>query len=146
MDESIKNLKTPEECLKLANSIRDLYPELAREAHRRAIELRAIAYGSKSEVETELLKALFAYEDVLSEKNNRKTRASRTWQMINRYGIIGAAEKAVNRKIEAIGYLVLSKKGMKDWTFESVIVRYPKAFRHEVVAKAKLRLEEFSKF
>ena len=73
-------------------------PDLAREARRRAVELRATAYGGKTEVELKLLKALYAYEEVLSEKNKRKTRAARTWQMIKRYGIIGAAERAVNRK------------------------------------------------
>ena len=97
MDERIQQLKTPEECIQLEINVRDKNPELAREARRRAVELRAAAHGIKSAVELELLKALYAYEEVLSEKNKRRTRASRTWQMINRHGIIGAAERAVNR-------------------------------------------------
>ena len=145
MDEIIQKLKTPEECMQLAKNVRDKYPDLAREARRRAIELRAIAHGNKSAVEIELLKALYAYEEVISEKNKRRTRASRTWQMINRHGIIGAAERAVNRKIEAMGYKVLVEMGMHDLTFEAVIVRYPDAFRQEVVARAKARLEELAK-
>jgi hypothetical protein len=48
----------------------------------------------------ELYLALYAYEDVLSKKNNRRTHASRTWPMVNQYGIKGAAEKAVSRNIE----------------------------------------------
>jgi len=78
MDDIIQKLKTPEECMQLAKNVRDRNPDLAQKARRRAVELRAISYGNKSEVELELLKALYAYEEVLSEKNKRKTRAART--------------------------------------------------------------------
>jgi len=144
MEDIIQKLKTPGECIQLAKNVRDRNPDLAREARRRAVELRAIAYGNKNEVELELLKALYAYEEVLSEKNKRKTRASRTWQMIKRHGIIGAAERAVDRKIEPTGYKVLVEMGMHDLTFEAVIVRYPNAFNQEVVSRAKARLKELS--
>ena len=144
MEEIIKKLTTPEECIQLAKNVGDRNPDLAREARRRAVELRAIAFGNKNQVELELLKALYAYEEVLSEKNKRNTRASRTWQMIKRHGIIGAAERAVNRKIEPAGYKVLVEMGMHDLTFEAVIVRYPDAFNQEVVSRAKARLKELS--
>jgi len=145
MDERIQQLKTTEECMQLAINVRDRNPDLAREARRRAVELRAIAHVNKSAVEIELLKALYAYEEVLSEKNKRRTRASRTWQMIDRHGIIGAAERAVNRKIEATGYRVLVAMGLHDLTFEAVIVRHPDKFSQEVVARAEERLEELEK-
>jgi hypothetical protein len=145
MDERIQQLKTPEECMQLAINVQDKNPDLAREARRRAVELRAASHGIKSAVELELLKALYAYEEVLSEKNKRRTRASRTWQMIDRHGIIVAAERAVNRKIEATGYKVLVAMGLHDLTFEAVIVRHPDKFSQEVVARAKERLEELEK-
>ena len=137
MDDIIQKLTTPEECLQLAINVRDKNPDLAREARRRAIELRAASHGIKTAVKLELLKALYAYEEVLSEKNKRRTRATRTWQMIDRHGIIGAAERAVNRKIEATGYKVLVAMGLHDLTFEAVIVRHPDKFSQEVVARAK---------
>lgn len=145
MDERIQQLKTPEECMQLAINVRAKNPDLAREARRHAVELRATSHGIKSAVELELLKALYAYEEVLSEKNKRRTRASRTWQMIKRHGIIVAAERAVNRKIEATGYKLLVAMGLHDLTFEAVIVRYPDKFSQEVVARAKERLEELEK-
>jgi len=144
MDEIIQKLKTPQECMQLAINVRDRNPELAREARRRAVELRAASHGIKSVVEMELLKALYAYEEVLSENNKRRTKASRTWQMIDRHGIIGAAERAVNRKIEATGYKVLVAMGLHDLTFEAVIVRYPDSFNEDVVSLAKERLREQS--
>jgi len=99
----------------------------------------------KTDVELELFKAVYAYEEALSEKNKRKTRASRTWQMIDRRGIIEAAERAVDRDIETAGYRVLVAMGLHDFTFEAVIVRYQDIFKPEVVARAKERLEELSK-
>lgn len=141
MDELISKLKTPEECEKFAQKC----ISLAREAQHRAIELRALTHGNKSEVETELLKALYAYEVILSDNNKRRTRASRTWQMVNRYGIIEAAVRAVNRKSDAMGYKVLVDKGLQDLTFEAVIVRFPEAFDQHVVTLAKSRLEELGK-
>jgi hypothetical protein len=145
MDEIIQKLTTPAECMQLAINVLDRNPDLAREARRRAVELRAASHGIKTAVELELLKALYAYEEVLSEKNKRRTRATRTWQMIDRHGIIGAAERAVNRKIEAMGYKVLVAMGLHDLTFEAVIVRHPDKFSQEVVAHAKARLEELEK-
>jgi hypothetical protein len=141
MDEIISKLKTPEECIQFANKC----AALAREAQRRAIELRANAQNAKSGVETELWKALFAYEEILSDKNKKKTLANRTRPMIKSYGIIGAAEKVVNRSIEAKGYKVLVEKGLQDMTFEAVIVRFPEAFAKGIVKLCQERLEELNK-
>ena len=144
MGDILHKLTTPEECMRLAGNVKVSNPELAKRARRKAVELRASFYEYTSDVELQLLKALYAYEEVLFEKNKRKTRATRTWQMIKRYGIIGAAERAVDRKIEPIGYKLLTEMGMHDLTFEAVIVRYPHSFKPEVVSRAKSRLTELS--
>jgi hypothetical protein len=128
--------------MQLAKNVRDRNPDLAQKARRRAVELRVISYGSNSEVELELLKSVYAYEEVLYEKHKKHVRATYTWRMIERDGIIVAAEKAVNRKIEPAGYTVLVEMGMHDLTFEAVIVRYPDKFNPEVVSRAKSRLKE----
>ena len=62
--------------------------------------------------------------------------------MIKRHGIIEAAERAVDRKTDPVGYRILAEMGMHELTFESVIVKYPKNFKPEVVTRAKARLEE----
>jgi len=145
MDEIIQKLTTPEECIQLAINVQDRNPDLAREARRRAVELRAASHGIKSAVELALLKAVYAYEEVLSEKHKRRTRATYTWRMIDRRGIIAAAERAVNKKSEAKGYKLLVEMGLHDLTFEAVIVSHPDKFSQEVVARAKARLEELEK-
>jgi hypothetical protein len=144
MHEIIPKLKTPDECLQLIKNVAERNPDLAREARRRAVELKVNAHGSKTEVERELLYALYAYEEVLSQKNKRKTCARRTWNMIKDHGIIGAAEKAVDRKIEPAGYKILVDMGMQEWTFEAVIIRYPDYFKPEVVSRAKARLDNLA--
>ena len=138
MDDIIRILKTPEECRELEK----IFTDLARKARLPAVELSAVDYGYNNPIEKELLEALYAYEELLSKKNNRRTRASRTWPMVRRYGIIKAAEKAVNRPTDAMGYKVLVDMGMKDLTFESVIVRHPEAFSKEIVKLARKRLVE----
>jgi hypothetical protein len=92
MDEKVARLKTPEECERFAKNVRDKHPALAKEARRRAVELRAAAYGAKSAAELEALQAVYAYEEVLSAKKGKRIYASRTWQMIKRHGILGAVE------------------------------------------------------
>ena len=49
---------------------------MAAEAKRRAVELRAELYGAKSKAENEALQAIYAYEEVLTKKNGKKTKAS----------------------------------------------------------------------
>lgn len=62
--------------------------------------------------------------------------------MVTRYGVIGAAEKAVNRDIDAMGYKMLVEMGMQHLTFESIIARHPEHFTAEAVKKARKRLED----
>ena len=86
------------------------------------------------------MSASYAYEEILTSKNGRRTRANRTWQMIKRHGILGAVERAVNREEEASGYTALCEMGLQDYAFEAVIVRHPKCFSPETVQRAKERI------
>jgi hypothetical protein len=119
-------------------------PELAREARRRAVELRAASHGPTGAVEREALAAVYAYERVLSQKRGKNVRASRTWQMIERRGIIEAVERAVNRDTDAAGYIALAEMGMQDLAFESVVVRHPEMFSEAAVARSAERLQKWS--
>lgn len=118
-------------------------PDLAMQAKRRAVKLRAIARGVKSDTEREALEAVYAYEEVLSGKNGRRTRATRTWQMIERHGIIEAVERAVNRSAETQGYRALIEMGMEELAFEAVILRHPDAFSSNAVEIAEERFRDW---
>jgi len=141
MDERVRQLKTPEGCERFIANVIKKYPDLAQEARRRKIELLSFAYGAESAAEREALQAIFAYEEVLTERNGRKTHAARTWQMVKRYGIIGAVERAVNRKEETLGFTALVEMGMQDFAFGAIVIRYPDLFSQEAVTRSKQRLE-----
>lgn len=142
MDETVRRLTTPEECEQFIKNVQERYPTLAVEARRKAVELRAAAHGAQTAAEREALRAVYAYEEALSAKRGRKTRASRTWQMIKRHGIINAVERAVNRNQETLGYATLIEMNMQDFAFEAVVLRYPDLFTSETIERAKARMED----
>ena len=134
MDERIKNLDTPKKCEIFANNALTAGREdLAKQARARAIQLKAEAYGAETSAEKEAIEAVYAYEEVLSANNGKKTRASRTWPMIQKYGIINTVERAVNRKAETKGYTALLEMGLEAYAFEAIILRYPELFSESAV-------------
>jgi hypothetical protein len=144
MDPRVKALSTAEECAAFAENARRLgRDDLADEARRRAVQIRAAEHNATTAAEREVLQAIYAYEEVLTAKNGRRTRANRTWQMIHRHGILAAAERAVLRSKETAGYTALAEMGLREFAFEAVILRYPEAFSMEAVAKSKERLAEW---
>jgi hypothetical protein len=140
MDERVARLKTPEDCEQFAINVQARLPDLARDARRRAVELQAASHGAATTAEREALEAVYAYERVQSKKRGKKIRASRTWQMIKRHGIIEAVERAVNRGSDATGYTTLAEMGMQDLAVESVVVRHPDVFSPDAVSRSAERL------
>lgn len=145
MDERVRKIDTLEKCETFArNAIGRGHPELAAQARERYLELKSNAYGATTEAECEALKAVYAYEEVLFVKNGRRTRASRTWQMIERHGIIGAVERAVNRPAETQGYKALAKMGLEKYAFECVILRHPHLFSETAIELSRHRIDSWS--
>jgi hypothetical protein len=142
MIDIIDRLTTLEECEQLRENVQKENPELAMRARRKAVELRAAKDNAETAAEREAMRAVYAYEEGLSVKNGRKTRASRTRQMIKKHGIIGAVERAVNRKTETQGYTILVEMGMQDFAFEHVVLRYPDLFSQEAIDRSKERVEQ----
>lgn len=144
MDERVAKLKTPEHCEIFArNAIERGRPDLADQARRKGVELRAKTHGVASKAEKECLQAIYAYEEVLTKKNGRTTRATRTWQMIQRHGLLEAVERAVNRPTQTAGYKALAEMGLQDFAFEAVILKYPEVFSKEAIEKSKQRMAEW---
>ncbi len=144
MDYRVARLKTPAECDQFVENVQSMHPDLAKAARRRAVELRAAEHKAVSAAERQALEAVYAYERVLSDRKGKKIRASRTWQMIKRYGIVEAVERAVNRPADPIGYTALAEMGMQDLAFESVVVRHPDVFSPEAVERSTERLRSWA--
>lgn len=142
MDERVQRLTTPAECEQFIINVQRDHPALAVQARRRGVELRAAKHNAKTAAEKEALQAVYAYEEVLSAKRGRKTKASRTWQMIKNHGIIGAVERAVNRRDVTQGFTTLIEMGMQDFAFEHVVLRYPDLFSQKAIDRSKERVEQ----
>ena len=139
----VAKLKTPKECEQFAINVDARgKPELASAARRRSVELRALEHHAGSDVEREALEAVYAYERVLSETAGKKVRASGTWQMIKKRGLIPAVEHVVSRREETTGYTALVKMGMEDMLFEAVVDRHPEAFSEAALERSRARLRE----
>lgn len=142
MDKRVTNLKTVAECEAFAqNAQAQGRPELADQARKRAVQLRALARGATTDVERECLEAVYAYEEILSSGKGRRQTASRTWQMIRKHGILPAVERVVTKREVSSGYTELVKMGLKEFAFEAVILRHPDCFSEEAVARSRERLE-----
>lgn len=107
------------------------------------MELRALAYGATSAAEKECLEAVYAYEEILSDKHGKRVRASRTWQMIERRGIIAAIEHAVDRPDGTAGFTALKEVGLDNYAFEAVILRHPELFSDSAVERSRARMAQF---
>lgn len=144
MDARVERLKTPGACKRFVkNAIEHDRPDLALEAEQRAVELKAQSHGADTQAERECLQAIYAYEETLTRKNGRTTRASRTWQKIKRDGILEAVDDIVSRPKETAGYQALEEAGLERFAFEAVVLRYPESFSEEAVARSAERVEEW---
>jgi ribosomal protein L20A (L18A) len=146
VDDRIQRLDTPKKCEIFArNAINHGRPDLALEANQRAVELRAEEHNAETTAEIEALQAVYAYEELLYKKNGKRHRASRTWQMIKRHGVIEAVERAVKRPTVTQGYTMLVEMGLQEHAFEAVILRYTEVFSGEAIQISQQRLLEWSK-
>lgn len=140
--EMVASLTTVEACETVERHARERgRHDVAVAARKKAIALLARSKGSTSEVERECLEAIYAYEQVLTAKNKRKTTASRTWPMVEQYGIIAAVERVVCRDSETAGYQALAEMGLKEYAFEAVILRHPAHFSSDAIRNSKNRLQ-----
>ncbi len=146
MDDRIKRIDSPDKCEIFAkNAIQKGRQDLANQALLRATELRAESYGATTKAEKEALQAIYAYEETLRVKNGKRTRATRTWQMIERHGIIESVNRAVCRPTETQGYKALLSMGLGEFAFEAVILRYPDVFSPEAVRVSRERLADWKR-
>lgn len=150
MDHRIARLKNPEECERFARNVAPRDAELARQARRRAVELKAEMHGAGSEAETDVLRAVHAYEEVLSAQHGKRLPATKTWLLVKKHGALEAAEIIVNRDVslEMLDALFASLAGMEmlDFAFESVVLRHPHLFKPHTVERARQHLQDFNAF
>ena len=126
MHELVERIKEPELCYVFArNATRRGHPELALQAYRRAVDLRAEGHETESDAEFAAVRAIYAYEEALSYSKGKRTRATGTWQMVNRHGLLAAVHKRIQGRSGDDVKAVLKELGMEDYSFEAVGKAYP---------------------
>lgn len=88
-------------------------------------------------------RAMEVYESYLSQKNQKTTRATRTWQKVNRDGIRQAIIGLVKRKDDATGFVELVAYGGVGDTFEAVVLNHAAEFPPDVVEAARVRIARY---
>jgi hypothetical protein len=143
VDYRVERLKTPAECEIFArNAAERNYPDLALQAQRKAIHLKASVHETQSAVEAEGFVAVYAYEALLARKNGKSTRATELWRAIKRFGIIEAVQRAVSRPPAPRGDVTLRDLGLEDLAFEALVVRHETSFSTAAIEISKARLAE----
>ncbi|MFV0277914.1 MAG: hypothetical protein ACK5HY_12100 [Parahaliea sp.] len=119
----------PEKCYVFArNAVRQGHPDLALEAYRRAVDLRARDYETDCEMEHAAVRAIYAYEEALSYARGKRTRATGTWQVVQSQGVVEAVQKRLHSRNRDEVEQVLAELGMEDYTFGAFCNAYPEAF------------------
>ncbi len=92
-------------------------------------------------MERDFYDVLNAYEELLTEKNGRTTRASRTRQKLKKKGVQQClVDWAMGPPTDE--FTLLREKGMAELTAEYLVVKYEDRFPPEAVEAARERLSE----
>ena len=83
---------------------------------------------------------LAAYEQLLTEKNERNTAASRTRQKIANKGVHQSLIEWTRGKVETNGFLLLVEANLPEFTGEYLVTKYADRFPDDVVRLARERL------
>jgi hypothetical protein len=142
--EFLDKLETPESCEQYAKNVESRSPEQAAAARAKRIRLLAAKHGGDEAVVQEGYQAVYAFENASSKEKNRKVRASRTWQMVAKVGMVRAIEHIVSMRGESQGFRSLAELGLLDFAFEAVVLRHPSHFSVEAQTQANARLTSFS--
>ena len=81
------------------------------------------------------------YEELLTEKNDRTTRATYTWRKVASKGEKQTMIDWARSKLPAEGFTALAKVGKIEDTAEYLIISFPNDFPSDVVELAQRRID-----
>jgi hypothetical protein len=121
MDEMVLRIKKPELCYVFAeNAVRRDREDLAMQAYRRAVDLKAEEHTEVSDVERMVLKSFYAYEEAISYGQRKRKRATGTWQLVTKIGILPTLKKRLTGKTAGEHLEMLKLLKMEDYSFRAV--------------------------
>lgn len=124
----------------MANAKRLGNIDVYKQAFRRLCELAG--NGKPDALHMDFYSTLAAYEELLTEKNGRTTRANRTRQKLARHGVIKCLEDWAKDPKETQGFSTLVENGLVELTGEFLILKYPGDFSSKAIENARRRLKD----
>lgn len=121
----------------MVNAYRIGDTEYAERAKRRVWELNKVG---NTELDRRFGEIIAVYESLLTERNDRTTRATRTWQKVRNKGVKQAIIEWVTSKQERQGFIDLVEAGYGEYTIEALVAAMPQEFDAVVVIAARKRL------
>ncbi len=112
--------------------------DIWREAFRKLCSLEGAEQTEP--LHRDFYETLAAYEYLLSQKNGRATRASRTRLKLKSKGVVQCLEDWVTSKTPTEGYELLMANDLAEMTGESLVLKYPAQFSETALAAAKERM------
>ena len=103
------------------------------------LEVEKEGENHNDKVETEFYSFLVTYEEILREKNGKKTN-SRLRTAIKNKGVIKTIEDTIKKKTVSDGFLRLIELDMPESTLEHMVVDNADSFDEELVETARERL------
>jgi hypothetical protein len=113
--------------------------DIWQQAFRRLCELEGLDQADP--LHRDFFATLRAYEELLTQKNGRTTRASRTRQKLRNKGVIQCLEDWATSSAPTEGFDLLVNSGMPELTGEHLVIKYADRFSQDAVAAAKARLQ-----
>jgi hypothetical protein len=110
-----------------------------QQAFRRLCELEGL--DQTDPLHRDFYATLRAYEELLTQKNGRTTRASRTRQKLRNKSVVQCLEDWATSSAPTEGFDLLVNSGMPELTGEYLVIKYSDRFSRDAVASAKARLQ-----
>ena len=108
-------------------------------AFRRLCEVEGLGKGD--DLHCDFYATLRAYEELLSEKNGRTTKANRTRQKLARHGVVKCLEDWASDSKETQGFTLLVANGLVELTGEFLVLKHPEHFSPAAIVSARKRLQ-----
>ena len=122
----------------MENAKRHKRDDIWQQAFRRLCELEG--QNQSDPLDRDFYATLRAYEELLTRKNGRTTRANRTRQKLRNKGVIQCLEDWAVSSAPTEGFNLLVESGMPELTGEFLVIKYADRFSQDAVAAAKTRL------
>ena len=124
----------------MANAKRLKRDDVWWEAFKRLCELEGM--GQTDPLHRDFYKMLAAYEELLTEKHGRTTRASRTRQKLKNKGVVQCLEDWAVSSATTQGFELLIQNDLAELTGEYLVLKYPDRFSYKAITAARIRLAE----